>query len=88
MERLTGFATGLLTGVVAVALVLYLGSFVTAALPEFIALEPVASGYGRLYAQPYPGNGLRVSIHSPRGRLGLGKTVEYAHHQGHLCGVY
>ncbi|MBT7343161.1 MAG: amino acid ABC transporter permease [Rhodobacteraceae bacterium] len=43
IERLTGFATGLLSGVVAVALVLYLGSFVTAALPEFIALEPVAS---------------------------------------------
>jgi len=43
IERLTGFAAGVLSGVVAVALVLYLGSFVTAALPEFIALEPVAS---------------------------------------------
>ena len=42
-ERLIGFATGLLSGVVAVALVLYLGSFVTAALSGFIALEPVAS---------------------------------------------
>ncbi|MEQ3755398.1 MAG: amino acid ABC transporter permease, partial [Planktomarina sp.] len=42
-ERLIGFATGLLSSVVAVALVLYLGSFVTAALSGFIALEPVAS---------------------------------------------
>jgi uncharacterized membrane protein len=81
IERLTGFATGLLSGVVAVALVLYLGSFVTAALPEFIALEPGGvAGYGGLYAQPYSGNRLRVFVHSARDRPSLGQTVEYAHH--------
>jgi len=31
IERLTGFATGLLSGVAAVAIVLYLGSFVKSA---------------------------------------------------------
>jgi general L-amino acid transport system permease protein len=44
IERLTGFATGLLSGVVAVALVLYLGSFVTAACLSLSRLSPWRRG--------------------------------------------
>ena len=43
MERKIGFATGMVSGVAAAAIVLYLGGYVTQALSGFIALEPVAS---------------------------------------------
>ena len=43
MERQVGFITGLASSVVCASAILYFGGYITAAIPGFIALEPVAS---------------------------------------------